>query len=83
MRVTVRLPDDLGKELKERTENVSAYVTDAVSEKIRREKRRSSREEILDLAGCSPGATHLHEENQQFRRQGERYVEKSGQKSES
>lgn len=81
MRVTVRLPDDLGRELKERTENVSAYVTDAISEKIRREKRRSSREKILDLAGCSPDATQLHDENQRFRRQGERYVGESAEKS--
>ena len=51
MRITVRLPDDLGENVKRRTDNVSAYVTDALTEKIEREERRRARRELLDMAG--------------------------------
>ena len=34
LRVTVRLPDDLGQEVEWRTDNVSVYVTEALCEKL-------------------------------------------------
>ena len=34
MRITVRLPDDLGEDVKRRTDNVSRYVEEALTEKI-------------------------------------------------
>jgi hypothetical protein len=33
MRITVRLPDDLGEDVKRRTDNVSGHVTEALTEK--------------------------------------------------
>jgi len=50
MRITVRVPDELGEEVKGRTDNVSAYVVDALTEKLERERRRAARREILELA---------------------------------
>lgn len=72
MRITVRLPDDLGEEVKRRTDNVSGYVTDALTEKIRREKRRRARQEILDLAGSESVGSALHDTNQKMRRREDR-----------
>ncbi len=67
MRITVRLPDDLGQEVKKRTDNVSAYVTDALTEKLQKEKRDETRRELLRYAGTGVDES-LHEINQQERR---------------
>lgn len=48
MRITVRVPDDLGDAVKSTTDNVSAYVTEALREKIERDRRRQARQNILD-----------------------------------
>jgi post-segregation antitoxin (ccd killing protein) len=48
MRITVRVPDDLGDTVKASTDNVSAYVTEALREKIARDRRRKARQNILD-----------------------------------
>ena len=72
MRITVRLPDDLGEDVKRRTDNVSGYVTEALSEKIQREERRRARRELLDMAGEGTVDPDLHKENQRMRRQGNR-----------
>ncbi|MCS4054657.1 type II toxin-antitoxin system CcdA family antitoxin [Salinibacter ruber] len=48
MRITVRVPDDLGDIVKATTDNVSAYVTEALREKIARDRRRKARQNILD-----------------------------------
>jgi hypothetical protein len=48
MRITVRVPDDLGQAVKSETDNVSAYVTEALREKIARDRRREARQNILD-----------------------------------
>ena len=48
MRITVRVPDDLGNTVKSTTDNVSAYVTEALREKIARDRRREARQNILD-----------------------------------
>ena len=73
MRITIRVPDDLGAELKERTNDVSAYVLDALAEKLRRERRRAAREEILEKAqeGGTP-ADDIYDINQRERREGDR-----------
>ncbi|MBB4070251.1 post-segregation antitoxin (ccd killing protein) [Salinibacter ruber] len=67
MRVTVRLSDDLGEEVKRRTENVSKYVEEALIEKIQREERRRARQEILDMAEGESVDPALHDQNQQVR----------------
>ncbi len=78
MRITVRVPDDLGAEVKERTDNVSAYVTDALAEKLTRERRRAAREEILEKAqeGGTP-ADDIYAINQRQRREGDRMFSES------
>lgn len=72
MRITVRLPDDLGEDVKRRTDNVSGYVTEALTEKIQREERRRARRELLEMAGEGAVDPDLHEQNQRMRRQGDR-----------
>jgi hypothetical protein len=72
MRITVRLPDDLGEDVKRRTDNVSGYVTEAISEKIQREERRRARRELLEMAGEGDVDSDLHEQNQRMRRHGDR-----------
>lgn len=71
MRITVRVPDDLGEEVKERTDNVSAYVTDALTDKLQREKREEARRKLLQYAGTGIDES-LHEINQRERREGDR-----------
>lgn len=71
MRITVRLPDELGEEIKRRTDNVSAYVTDALTEKIRTEKRDNARRRLLRFAGTGIDDS-LYEINQRERREGDR-----------
>ena len=71
MRITVRVPDELGEEVKDRTDNVSAYVTDALTEKLRKEKRDEARRELLRYAGTGIDEA-LHEINQRERREGDR-----------
>lgn len=75
VRITVRLPDDVGEEVKQRTNNVSAYVTEALTEKLERERRRAARKELLRLAkeGGRSDAD-LHAINQRQRREGDRDV---------
>lgn len=53
MRLTVTVPDEIGQEVKKRTDNVSAYVTAALEERLRIEKRDEARRKLLDLAGRS------------------------------
>jgi post-segregation antitoxin (ccd killing protein) len=48
MRITVRVPDDVGETVKATTDNVSAYVTEALREKIARDRRKKARKNILD-----------------------------------
>lgn len=48
MRITVCVPDDLGDTVGSKTDNVSAYVTEALREKIARDRRREARQNILD-----------------------------------
>jgi post-segregation antitoxin (ccd killing protein) len=73
MRITVRGPDDLGEEVKHRTDNVSAYVVEALPETLERERRRAARQEILERAkeGGSPDED-LHAIEQRERRDGDR-----------
>ena len=48
MRITIRVPDDVGETVKAATDNVSAYVTEALREKIARDRRNDARQNILD-----------------------------------
>jgi post-segregation antitoxin (ccd killing protein) len=72
MRITIRLPDDIGEEVKRRTDNVSAYFKEAVAEKMQKEKRRQARLEILEMAGEGHVDPDIHEINQRKRRGGDR-----------
>lgn len=72
MRITVRLPDELGEDVKRRTDNVSGYVTEALTEKIQREERQRARRELLEMAGEGNVDPGLHKQNQRMRRQGDR-----------
>ena len=67
MRITVRLPDDLGEDVKRRTDDVSKYVTEALTEKIQREERRRARQKILDMAGGESVESSLHDKNRHMR----------------
>jgi post-segregation antitoxin (ccd killing protein) len=65
------VPDELGEAVKQRTDNVSAYVTDALTEKLQKEKRDEARRELLRYAGTGVDES-LHEINQRERREGDR-----------
>ena len=73
MRITVRLSDDLGEDVKRRTDNVSRYVEEALTEKIQREERRRARQEILDMAGGESVDPALHDQNQRMRQDEDRH----------
>ena len=60
MRITIRLPDDIGEEVKRRTDNVSAHFKEA-------------RRRLLRFAGTGVDP-NLHEINQRERREGDRTV---------
>ncbi len=72
MHITVQVPDDLGEDMKCRTDNVSKYVTEALTEKIQREERRRARRELMEMVGEGSVDPGLHNENQRLRRQGDR-----------
>ena len=71
MRITIRLPDDMGEEVKRRTDNVSAYVQAAIAEKLRRAERDAARQQLLRYAGTGIDST-IDAENQRERREGDR-----------
>ncbi|MFP4229434.1 MAG: hypothetical protein ACLFTE_11500 [Salinivenus sp.] len=73
MRITVRVPDELGEAITGRTDNVSAYVTDDLTEKLEWEQRDEARRRLLRFAGTGIDDS-LHEINQQERREGDRSV---------
>lgn len=71
MRITVRLSDELGEEVKCRTDNVSAYVTEALTEKLEKEKRDEARRQLLRFAGTGVDPA-IYDVNQRERREGDR-----------
>ncbi len=72
MRITVTVPDEIGKEVKSRTDNVSAYVSDALEERLRKEKRDAARRDLLRFAGTGGVDPDINEINQRWRREGDR-----------
>lgn len=72
MRITVRIPDDLGEEVKSRTNNVSAYVQEALSDKLKLEKRRQALNRIRRHMGTANVPDNIHEIIQRERREGDR-----------
>jgi Arc/MetJ-type ribon-helix-helix transcriptional regulator len=72
MRITVRVPDDLGEDIKSRTDNVSAYVTEALREKIGREKRYEARKRLLKYAGKGEVDPDIYDLNKLWRYEGDR-----------
>jgi hypothetical protein len=71
MRITIRLPDDIGEEVKSRTDNVSAYFKEAVAEKMRKEKRYEARRALLRYAGTGVDSD-IYETNRRERHEGDR-----------
>jgi post-segregation antitoxin (ccd killing protein) len=51
MRITVTVPDEVGEEVKARTDNVSAFTTEALVAKLAAEKRRAARKRLRKIAG--------------------------------
>lgn len=72
MRITVTVPDEIGKEIKGRTDNVSAYVSEALEERLQKEKRRQARLELLEMAGKGHVDPEIDAINQRERREGDR-----------
>lgn len=62
MRITVHIPDDLGEEVRTRTDNVSAYVTEALRDRIEREEKRRARRRILEGIQEHEGSGVLEED---------------------
>lgn len=71
MRITVYLPDEIGRKVKEHTDNVSSFVQEALSEKFERDEQYEARRRLLTWAGTGI-PDDLYETNQRERRQGDR-----------
>ena len=72
MRVTVRLPDDLGQEVKRRTDNVSAYVAEALSEKLQADRRQEALHRISTAIGSFEVSSKAYKTLQKERRNSDR-----------
>ena len=51
MRISATIPDEIGRAVKSETDNISAFVAEALEEKLRRIRRREAREDLLEMAG--------------------------------
>jgi post-segregation antitoxin (ccd killing protein) len=64
-RINLTVPKDLIAYLKRHTDNMSKYISEAVSERIARERRDRALREILSAAptfeDVKDGATYVHE----------------------
>lgn len=69
MRFTVRVPDDVGEIVKSVTDNVSAYVTEALREKIERDRRRTARKKILEGIQDDEGSGANEDAEEQLHRE--------------
>lgn len=69
MRITATVPDELGKAVKEETDNVSAFVAEALEEKLARERQQRARKKILELAGTEEFSEDVLEILKQERRE--------------
>jgi post-segregation antitoxin (ccd killing protein) len=67
MRISATIPDEVGEAVKAETDNVSAFVADALEEKLARIRRRRAREEILDAAGTGGVSPDFDDELRQMR----------------
>lgn len=72
MRITATVPDELGKAVKEQTDNVSAFVAEALQEKLDRLHQRAARERVQALAGSGGVEASFDEYLRAERRSGER-----------
>lgn len=72
MRITATVPDELGEAVKEQTDNVSAFVAEALQEKLDRLHRRAARERLLELAGSGGVDASVDHELREERRSGAR-----------
>lgn len=72
MRISATIPDDVGKAVKAETDNVSAFVAEALEEKLARIRRRRAREDILDLAGTGGVNDNFDDELRTLRRNRDR-----------
>jgi hypothetical protein len=72
MRISATIPDEVGRAVKEETDNVSAFVAEALEEKLMRIRQKKAREQLLDLAGSGGFRADFDEELQTERRDGDR-----------
>ncbi|PSQ95977.1 MAG: hypothetical protein BRD55_07965 [Bacteroidetes bacterium SW_9_63_38] len=72
MRISATIPDEVGEAVKAETDNVSAFVADALEEKLARIRRRQAREDILEAAGTGGGGTDFNDTLRQMRRHSDR-----------
>lgn len=82
MRVTVHLPDDLAEEVRSRSDDVSAYVTEALRDRIEREDKRRARRRILksiqEREGSGMFKDDAEEQLHRQRRRGDRTQQPDG-----
>lgn len=73
MRISATIPDDFGREVKQKTENVSAFVAEALKEKLARMRREKARRKLLKMAGSGDVSDEFDEKVQRDRRDSGRY----------
>ena len=72
MRLTITVPDEIGEEVKERSGNVSAFVTEAIIERLDQMKRREARERIRSLGGTAQIKSSVYDTLHNERRRSDR-----------
>lgn len=72
MRITATVPDEVGRAVKDETDNVSAFVAEALQEKLARIRQKRARKDLLDLAGTGGVRGDVDEELQNERRDHDR-----------
>lgn len=71
MRISATIPDEIGRAVKEETDNVSAFVAEALEEKLMRIRQKKARERLLDLAGSGGFRADFDEKLRKERRDGD------------
>lgn len=72
MRISVTLSDEMAKAVQEETNDVPAFVAEAIEEKLARVRQKKAREQILDLAGTGGVHGDVDRALQEERRPGSR-----------
>lgn len=72
MRITATVPDEIGQAVKNEADNVSAFVAEALEEKLARIRQKKAREELLDMAGSGGVRADFDDDLQKARRASDR-----------